>query len=91
MHSLDAQQFHPKETSLIHAIHRHAVKIQFVLRITESPDALVFHRILEMRMALDVVPSVFTIRIVPAVWHVFDNIAETHAQVYAAHMPNVML
>jgi len=44
-----------------------------------------------MHTELDADPNVFTIRIVPAVWHVFDSIAETHAQVFVVHMLNVML
>lgn len=88
MHSPDAHQFQSKEILLIHAIHRHVVKIQYVLRTMVLPNVAAFHHILEMLTELDVGQSVFSTQIVPVEWHVYDSIAEIHVQVCAVHLHN---
>lgn len=88
MHSPDAHQFQSNQILLIHAIHHHAVKIQFVIQTMVLPNVAAFHRILEMHTELDVGQSVFSTQIVPVEWHVYDSIAEIHVQVSAVHLHN---
>lgn len=91
MHSPDAQQHQPHIYHSIHASHRHAVKILFVLLKMASENVIVFHHILEMLTVLDVDQNVFTIRIVLVEWLVFDNIVEILAQAFVVLRQSVAL
>lgn len=91
MHSLDAQQYQPNEFHSIHASHRHAVKIPFVLLKMALENVIAFHHTLVMLTVLDVDQNVFTIQIVPVEWLVFDNIVEILVQVFVVLKQSVAL